>query len=42
MFGFSRGAFIARSLAGMIAICGLPTTPFDDDDTLANARKSGE
>lgn len=25
LFGFSRGAFTARSLAGMIAICGLPT-----------------
>ncbi len=30
IFGFSRGAFVARSLAGMIAICGLPTTSFDD------------
>jgi uncharacterized protein (DUF2235 family) len=30
LFGFSRGAFTARSLAGMIAICGLPTAPFDD------------
>ncbi len=25
LFGFSRGAYTARSLAGMIAICGLPT-----------------
>ena len=25
IFGFSRGAYTARSLAGMIAICGLPT-----------------
>jgi len=24
LFGFSRGAYTARSLAGMIAICGLP------------------
>jgi len=31
LFGFSRGAFTARSLAGMIAICGLPTANFDDD-----------
>jgi uncharacterized protein (DUF2235 family) len=31
IFGFSRGAYTARSLAGMIAICGLPTTDFDDD-----------
>jgi len=25
IFGFSRGAYTARSLAGMIAICGLPS-----------------
>jgi uncharacterized protein (DUF2235 family) len=31
IFGFSRGAFTARSLAGMIAICGLPTANFDDN-----------
>jgi uncharacterized protein (DUF2235 family) len=31
LFGFSRGAYTARSLAGMIAICGLPTVPFDDN-----------
>ena len=31
IFGFSRGAFTARSLAGMIAVCGLPTGAFDDD-----------
>jgi uncharacterized protein (DUF2235 family) len=31
IFGFSRGAYTARSLAGMIAICGLPTGPFDDN-----------
>ena len=31
IFGFSRGAFTARSLAGMIAICGLPTALFDDN-----------
>lgn len=29
IFGFSRGAYTARSLAGMIAICGLPTKNFD-------------
>lgn len=29
LFGFSRGAYTARSLAGMIAICGLPSTGFD-------------
>lgn len=28
VFGFSRGAYTARSLAGMIAICGLPTKNF--------------
>jgi uncharacterized protein (DUF2235 family) len=31
LFGFSRGAFTARSLAGMIAACGLPTKNFTDD-----------
>jgi uncharacterized protein (DUF2235 family) len=31
LFGFSRGAFTARSLAGMIAACGLPTRSFDDE-----------
>jgi uncharacterized protein (DUF2235 family) len=30
MFGFSRGAYTARSIAGMIATCGLPTGGFDD------------
>lgn len=30
LFGFSRGAYTARSIAGMIAACGLPTGPFDD------------
>jgi len=30
IFGFSRGAYTARSLAGMIAICGLPTKPCDE------------
>jgi uncharacterized protein (DUF2235 family) len=29
IFGFSRGAYTARSIAGMIAICGLPTANFD-------------
>jgi uncharacterized protein (DUF2235 family) len=32
IFGFSRGAFTARSLAGMIAACGLPTGPLDPND----------
>ena len=31
LFGFSRGAYTARSLAGMIANCGLPTGKFTDD-----------
>jgi uncharacterized protein (DUF2235 family) len=31
LFGFSRGAYTARCLAGMIAICGLPTANFTDD-----------
>ncbi len=29
IFGFSRGAYTARSLAGMIAVCGLPTKQHD-------------
>ena len=31
LFGFSRGAYTARSLAGMIAVCGLPTKNFDQN-----------
>lgn len=31
LFGFSRGAYTARSLAGMIAVCGLPTKDFTDE-----------
>src|ERR1035437_2427113 len=31
LFGFSRGAYTARSLAGMIANCGLPSGTFSDD-----------
>jgi uncharacterized protein (DUF2235 family) len=31
LFGFSRGAYTARSLAGMIATCGLPLGTFSDD-----------
>lgn len=31
LFGFSRGAYTARCLAGMIANCGLPTGSFSDD-----------
>jgi uncharacterized protein (DUF2235 family) len=31
LFGFSRGAYTARSIAGMIAICGLPTAGLDDN-----------
>jgi len=30
IFGFSRGAYTARCIAGMIAICGLPTGNFSD------------
>lgn len=33
LFGFSRGAFTARSLAGMIASCGLIDTTCLDEDT---------
>ena len=31
LFGFSRGAYTARSLAGMIAATGLPTKNFSND-----------
>jgi uncharacterized protein (DUF2235 family) len=31
LFGFSRGAYTARSLGGMIAAAGLPTANFDDE-----------
>ena len=31
LFGFSRGAYTVRSLAGMIANCGLPAGAFSDD-----------
>jgi uncharacterized protein (DUF2235 family) len=31
LFGFSRGAYTARSLAGMIAICGLPAGAFSNN-----------
>jgi len=31
LFGFSRGAYTVRSLAGMIANCGLPSGAFSDD-----------
>ena len=34
IFGFSRGAYTARSLAGMIAACGLPTK--NPDTNLVN------
>ncbi|MGC2111264.1 MAG: DUF2235 domain-containing protein [Candidatus Korobacteraceae bacterium] len=33
LFGFSRGAYTARSLGGMIANCGLPTQNVDDQQT---------
>ncbi len=31
LFGFSRGAYTARSVAGMIAACGLPTKNFTQE-----------
>ena len=33
LFGFSRGAYTARSLGGMITLCGLPTQNVDDQQT---------
>ncbi len=32
IIGFSRGAYTARRLAGLINFCGLPLDPNDDDD----------
>jgi len=42
IFGFSRGAYTARSLAGMIAACGLPTKQHDSNlvDTAFQAYRS--
>src|SRR5271168_4742977 len=42
VFGFSRGAYTARSLAGMIAACGLPTKQHDTHlvDTAFQAYRS--
>lgn len=37
LFGFSRGAYTARSLAGMIAICGLPAPGKFTDRAAADA-----
>ena len=35
-FGFSRGAFTVRALAGLIYRCGLPAARFADDDEAFN------
>lgn len=42
LFGFSRGAYTARSVAGMIAACGLPTKNFADEmvDQIFDAYRS--
>jgi uncharacterized protein (DUF2235 family) len=42
LFGFSRGAYTARSLAGMLASCGVPSGAFDDGliDTVFNAYRN--
>ena len=42
IFGFSRGAYTARSLAGMISACGLPTGAFADSlvDTAFDAYRN--
>lgn len=37
LFGFSRGAYTARSLAGMIAICGLPDQDRVSDQAVRDA-----
>jgi uncharacterized protein (DUF2235 family) len=42
LFGFSRGAYTARSVAGMIAVCGLPRGGFDNNlvDTAFSAYRN--
>ena len=35
LFGFSRGAYTARSLAGLIGLCGIPDRNKDDDISAA-------
>lgn len=44
VFGFSRGAFTARSLTGLIARCGLlqPGAPLSLEEVYARYRQSGE
>jgi uncharacterized protein (DUF2235 family) len=44
LFGFSRGAYTARSLAGMIASCGVPSGAFSDGlvDTVFEAYRTPE
>ena len=37
VFGFSRGAYTARSLAGMVAVCGLPAPGTFTDQTTDEA-----
>jgi len=37
LFGFSRGAYTARSLAGMIAACGLPASDKFTDQAVEDA-----
>jgi uncharacterized protein (DUF2235 family) len=37
LFGFSRGAYTARSVAGMIAICGLPAPEKFTDQAISDA-----
>ena len=34
LFGFSRGAYTARSLAGLIGICGIPKAPSGPEEDL--------
>jgi len=43
LFGFSRGAYTARSLAGLVGVCGLPKMAANDDrmpGLLAAAKKA--
>jgi len=37
LFGFSRGAYTARSLAGMIAVCGVPSPDKFSDQAVKDA-----
>ena len=40
LFGFSRGAYTARSLAGLIGLCGIPQQPTSEETLESLLRKA--